>query len=224
MGKSSIEKREVLIACQALGAAGLGDGIGGHVSRRVVGQQAVWINAFDRTLGEVTDSDIFLVDYNGNVLNGKREISKGFEFHPAIYQRREEINAIVHTHGFWGTALASHARPLKIRHNLACFFHDDQALSPDDSFASIGEAIGTANTIIIPWHGCITVGSSIGRATALHQTFEEMAKLDVTLEPSNAPEVPKEWRDKIKNLIDVEAHYLEQTWDLMQRKINTKES
>jgi len=222
MGKSSIEKREVLIACQALGAAGLGDGIGGHVSRRVTGQEAFWINAFDRTLSEVTENDIFLVDYEGNVLNGKREISKGFEFHPAIYERREGINAIVHTHGFWGTALAGLARPLKIRHNLACFFHEDQALSPDDSFASIGEAIGAVNTIIIPWHGCITVGSSIGRATALHQTLEEMAKLDVTLEPSKAPEIPKEWRDKIKNLIDVEAHYLEQTWDLMQRKINGK--
>jgi len=130
----------------------------------------------------------------------------------------------VHTHGFWGTALAGLARPLKIRHNLACFFHEDQALSPDDSFASIGEAIGAANTIIIPWHGCITVGSSIGRATALHQTLEEMAKLDVTLEPSNAPELPKEWRDKIKNLIDVEAHYLEQTWGLMQRKIKDREN
>ena len=224
MGKSSIEKREVLIACQALGAAGLGDGIGGHVSRRVTGQEAFWINAFDRTLSEVTENDIFLVDYEGNVLNGKREISKGFEFHPAIYERREGINAIVHTHGFWGTALAGLARPLKIRHNLACFFHEDQALSPDDSFASIGEAIGAVNTIIIPWHGCITVGSSIGRATALHQTLEEMAKLDVTLEPSKAPEIPKEWRDKIKNLIDVEAHYLEQTWDLMQRKIKDREN
>ena len=51
-----------------------------------------------------------------------------------------------------------------------------------------------------------------------------MAKLDVPLEPSNAPELPKEWRDKIKTLIDAEAHYLEQTWDLMQRKINTKEN
>ena len=51
-----------------------------------------------------------------------------------------------------------------------------------------------------------------------------MAKLDVILEPSNAPEIPKEWRDKIKNLIDAEAHYLEQTWDLMQRKINAKEN
>ena len=93
MGKTPIEKHEVLIACQALGAAGLGDGIGGHVSRRVVGQEAFWINAFDRTLSEVTENDIFLVDYDGKVLNGTREISKGFEFHPAIYQRRQEINA-----------------------------------------------------------------------------------------------------------------------------------
>ena len=70
MGKSPIEKYEVLIACQALGAAGLGDGIGGHVSRRVADQEAFWINAFDRTLSEVTENDIFLVDYDGKPLSG----------------------------------------------------------------------------------------------------------------------------------------------------------
>ena len=59
MCKTPIEKHEVLIACQALGAARLGDGIGGHVSRRVVGQEAFWINAFDRSLSEVTANDIF---------------------------------------------------------------------------------------------------------------------------------------------------------------------
>ena len=30
MGKSPIEKREVLIACHAVASAGLGDGIGRH--------------------------------------------------------------------------------------------------------------------------------------------------------------------------------------------------
>ena len=77
MGKSSIEKREVLIACQALGAAGLGDGIGGHVSRRVVGQEAFWINAFDRTLNEVTESDIFLVDYEETYSMENARLARG---------------------------------------------------------------------------------------------------------------------------------------------------
>ena len=218
MSSQPEEKLDVVKACKALGAKGLGSGIGGHVSRKHPTQEAFWINAFDRTLAEVTEDDVLLVDYSGNLLDGDREISKGFEFHPAIYEKREDVTAIVHTHGFWGTALAGLARPLKIRHNLACFFHEDQTLSPDDSFSSIGEAIGFVNTIIIPWHGCITVGRNIGRATALHVTLEEMAKLDVTLEPSDAPEIPYEWRSRIKDLVDNQAGYLEQTWNLICRE------
>ena len=45
-----------------------------------------------------------------------------------------------------------------------------------------------------------------------------MAKLDVTLEPSDAPEIPYEWRSRIKNLVDIQAGYLEQTWDLICRE------
>ncbi len=215
-------KEQIVIACQALGLHGCGSGIGGHVSMRLPGEDALLINAFDRTLAEITIDDVLLIDYEGNVLEGNREISVGHEFHPGIYGVREDVNAIVHTHGPWGTALAGLARPLKIRANLACFFHEDQALSPDDSFASIGPAIGNANTIIIPWHGCITVGTTIGRATALHTTFEDMARLDVLLEPSNVPELPLEWRDHLKELVDVKAGYLEQTWDLMKRKVATQ--
>tara|TARA_B100001559_G_C16421682_1_gene585403 strand:+ start:427 stop:1101 length:675 start_codon:yes stop_codon:yes gene_type:complete len=219
MNDSESFKEQIMIACQALGLHGCGSGIGGHVSMRAPQENAIWINAFDRTLAEITIDDVLLIDFDGNVLEGNREVSIGVDFHPGIYNVREDVNAIVHTHGPWGTALAGLARPLKIRANLACFFHNDQVLSPDDSFASIGPVIGDANTVIIPWHGCITVGTTIGRATALHATFEDMARLDVLLESSNAPELPIEWRDHLKDLVDAKAGYLEQTWDLMKRKV-----
>jgi len=219
MSDSESSKEQIVIACQALGLHGCGSGIGGHVSMRAPQENAIWINAFDRTLAEITIDDVLLIDFDGNVLEGNREVSIGVDFHPGIYNEREDVNAIVHTHGPWGTALAGLARPLKIRANLACFFHNDQVLSPDDSFASIGPVIGDANTVIIPWHGCITVGTTIGRATALHATFEDMARLDVLLESSNAPELPIEWRDHLKDLVDTKAGYLEQTWDLMKRKV-----
>lgn len=213
------EVAEIVTACRALSLQGCGDGIGGHVSIRVPGRDALWINAFDRTLSEITETDILMIDYDGNLLEGNRPISPGYEFHPGIYSQRDDVNAIVHTHGFWGQALGALARPLKIRHNLACIFHEDQAISPNDSFTSIGPAIGEANTIIIPWHGCITVGTSIGRAAALHRTLEEMAKLDVTLEASGAQEVPEDRRGPLKKLVLDEAGYLEQTWDLMRRTV-----
>ncbi|MGI9622019.1 MAG: class II aldolase/adducin family protein [Acidimicrobiales bacterium] len=213
------EVQDIVTACQALALRGCGSGIGGHVSMRVPGKSALWINAFDRTLGEVTADDVLMIDFDGNLLEGDRPISPGYEFHPGIYGQRDDVNAIVHTHGFWGQALGALARPLKIRHNLACFFHDDQVMSPDDHFSSIGPVIGNASTVIIPWHGCITVGSSIGRATALHTTFEEMAKLDVSLEATDAPEIPEDRRDPIKKLVDDVSGYLEQTWDLLQREV-----
>ena len=209
---------ELVTACKALASRGCDTGIGGHVSLRDPECDEFWINSFDRTLGEMTVSDVVKLDHNGiNVLND-RAVSPGWEFHAGIYNQRPDVNAIVHTHGFWVTALASLCRPLRMRHNLCTLFYNDQVMSPDDSFDSIGAAIGHASTIIIPWHGAITVGRSIGRAAALHATLEDMAKLDVTLDRSDAPELPEEARLPLRKLIDEVACYLEQTWELMIRQ------
>ncbi len=209
---------DVVTACRALAARGCDTGIGGHVSIRDPERREFWINSFDKTLGEMTRADVVKLDHDGNNVLNDREVSLGYEFHAGIYDQRPDVNAIVHTHGFWVTALASLARPLKMRHNLCTLFHDEQVMSPDDSFESIGAALGRASTIIIPWHGAITVDRSIGRAAALHATLEDMAKLDVTLDGSGAPELPEEARPKLRKLVDEMAGYLEQTWGLMQRQ------
>jgi L-fuculose-phosphate aldolase len=209
---------DIVAACRALAVRGCDTGIGGHVSIRVPDREAFWINAFDRTLGEVTPDDVVMSDHYGKVIEGNRDVSLGSEFHGGIYMERPDVNAVVHTHGFWGTALASMARPLKMRHNLCCLFHDDQVVSSEDSFDAIGPALGSASLMIMPWHGCITVGRNIGRAAALHATLEDMAHLDVTLEPTNAPEIPEDRRLGLRKLVDEDAGYLEQTWTLMQRQ------
>ncbi len=209
---------EIVTACQALAVRGCDTGIGGHVSMRDPERPELWINRFDRTLGEMTVEDVVKLDHDGNNVADDRRVSPGWEFHAGIYEQRPDVNAIVHTHGFWVQALASLARPLKMRHNLCTLFHDDQVMSPDDSFASIGPALGDRSTVIIPWHGAITVGSTLGRAAALHATLEEMAQLDVRLEGTDAPELPADRRADLRHLVDEVAGYLELTWDLMQRQ------
>ncbi len=211
---------DVVTACRALAARGCDTGIGGHVSVRDPERREFWINSFNRTLGEMTADDVVKLDHDGNNVLNDRFVSLGFEFHAGIYDQRPDVNAIVHTHGFWVTALASLARPLKMRHNLCTLFHDTQVMSPDDSFASISKVIGDASTVIIPWHGAITVGSSVARASALHATLEDMAKLDVTLDASGdeVPELPPEAREHLRTIIDEKSSYLEQTWDLMVRQ------
>lgn len=209
---------DLVTACKALAARGCDTGIGGHVSIRDPERGEFWINSFDRTLGEMTTDDVVKLDHAGtNVLND-RFVSPGWEFHAGIYDQRPDVNAIVHTHAFWVTALASLSRPLRMRHNLCTLFHEDQVMSPDDTFDSIGSRLGDASTIVIPWHGAITVDRSVARAAALHATFNDMAKLDVTLGETDAPEIPDDTCRHLRKLIDETAGYLEQTWDLMIRQ------
>ena len=64
----SNERDQVLTACQALGAHGLGGVIGGHVSVRVPGKQEYWTNVLDKCFEEIELEDVVKLDFDGNQL------------------------------------------------------------------------------------------------------------------------------------------------------------
>jgi L-fuculose-phosphate aldolase len=210
--------REVLDACHALAVYGLGSVIGGHVSIRVPGERRYWTNALDRAFEEMTIDDIFLLGFDGEVVSGGRDVSPGIGFHPGIYELRPDVNAVVHTHGYWVTAQSAFGRPPHVYHNLATYFYGKTAVAPDDEIESIAPALGANDVaIVIPWHGAITIGATMGEAAALHVTFDYAARLDVTLSNTPAPVMTDDVREHIQILLG-KADYIEKTWALMQRR------
>ena len=215
--KGSQLRDDVLAVCRALGARGYGGVIGGHVSARVPGEDRYWTNVLDRAFEEMTTDDIVLMDFDGNVVDGGRGVSPGIDFHQGIYQRRPDLQAVVHTHGFWITAQSAFARPPLMWHNLCTYFYGRTAVAPDDSLESIAAAMGDDDVaIVIPWHGAITAGRDLGEATALHATFEYASRLDVTLAGTGAEPMPEESCLKMRALVE-SANYLELTYDLILR-------
>jgi L-fuculose-phosphate aldolase len=210
-------REEIVLACRGLATHGCGSGIGGHVSVRNPNGETYFINAFDRTFAEMTPGDILEVDRDGKVLSGGRQPSLGVDFHSGIYGLRPDVNAIVHTHGAWITAMTAFQRPPRMWHNLCTFFYEDCVMSPDDSFEAIAPALGDKSTVLIPWHGAITVGSSLGRAAALHDTLEYASRLEVTLTPTGASPLPDEVVPGIRALVE-RATYLDETWQLLRRE------
>ncbi|MGI5242253.1 class II aldolase/adducin family protein [Dactylosporangium sp. CA-139066] len=210
-------RNDVVLACRGLAASGMGDMIGGHVSIRVPGEEAYWCNAFDRALAEITHDDVVKVAFDGTVLSPGRYVSVGLTFHSGIYQLRPDVNAIVHSHGHWITAQTAFGRPPQCWHNLATLFEDECAMSPDDTLEAIAPALGDKSTILIPWHGAITVSDTIARAAGLHHTLEYVARLDVTLTPTPATPMPEEMRTGMRDLI-MKVGYLEETWQLIRRQ------
>ncbi|MDB5726479.1 MAG: Ribulose-5-phosphate 4-epimerase and related epimerase and aldolase, partial [Novosphingobium sp.] len=186
-------RSKILEACHALGAAGLGDTIGGHVSMRVPGKTLYWTNVLDRCFEEMTEQDLVLIDFDGNVLESSRQVSPGIDFHQCIYIRRPDINAVIHTHGEWGTAQSAFCRPIKMHQNLCTYFYDKIAISPDDTIEAIEPALRDDTVaVMMPWHGAIMMGKTLEDAAALMVTYEYAAKLDVRLSGSDAIEMPPE--------------------------------
>jgi len=195
----------------------MGSLIGGHVSIRVPGEDAYYCNAFDRAMSEVTPDDILKVAFDGRVLTPGRYVSQGLTFHSGIYQLRPDVNCVTHTHGVWITAQAGLARPPLMWHNLATYFKDDCAMCEDDTFEAIAPALGDKSTILIPWHGAITVGDTVSRSVGLHHTLEFVARLDVQLAGTGASPMPEEMIPNIRETV-LRANYLEETWKLVQRR------
>jgi len=214
-------QRDLVEACHAMAAAGCGGVIGGHVSIRVPGENTYWVNVIDRCFEEMTVEDMVHVDFDGNVLQSSRPVSIGIAFHHGIYGLRPDVGAIVHTHGRWMTAQSAFARPPKMWENLCTLFYNKVAISPDDTFEKIGPAIGKDNiAVIIPWHGAINVGKTVGEAAALHTTFDYACWLDMQLANSGAQTIPDEYCERIVDTLTRQG-YLGLTWDLLRRKVKS---
>jgi L-fuculose-phosphate aldolase len=185
---------------------------------RVPDSDTYWTNVLDKSFEEMAIDDIVKLDFAGRQVDGHRDISPGIGFHHGIYALRDDVGAVVHTHGFWITAQSALGRPPRVFHNLATYFFGRTAIAPDDSIESIAPALsGEDVAIVIPWHGSITVGPTIGEACALHATLDYVSRLDVTMSATGAEPMPDEVCGRIRALVE-SADYLELTWQLMQRK------
>ena len=220
-------QRMIAMAGRAVAEWGVGETIGGHISLRVPGEDAYWTHILDPTLEELRPEHVVKLDWDNNVIYGDGFISPGIDFHSGIYQLRPDVNAIVHTHGPWTTAFASKYRPPKMYQNLCTFFYKNCAIAPDDNIAEIGPVLGDNDTVLIPWHAGICVGSTLGRAAALNIVLEMVAELDVRLSGTDATEMPEDRCEDICKLVE-SAGYLERMWQLslrkMERRMNSAEA
>ena len=210
-------RASVLQACRGLAAYGLGSGIGGHVSARLPGEPYFYMNVFERTFEEMHMEDIILIDFDGRPVNSARKPSQGIDFHYGIYKQWPDVQAIVHSHGFWITAQAAYARPPRIFQNVSAVFYERTAISPNDDFDSIAASMSEQDiAVVIPWHGAITVGKTIGEAVSRHVVFDYTSRMDVTL-PPHTPTMPHTQCAHFRELVE-KAGYYEETWKLVQRK------
>ena len=112
MGALDSFKKQIVETAQGLVQKGYLMATGGNLSLRIVGQDAFAITPSNYDYMKMTPDDVCILDFNLTPLEGEHKPSVEAAMHGAIYQARGDVNAIVHTHQVYASALALIKAPI----------------------------------------------------------------------------------------------------------------
>jgi L-fuculose-phosphate aldolase len=198
---------ELLAACcRILAHEGHESGLAGQVTARADQPGTWWTLQFGYGFDEATADRMVLVDEDLKPLCGGRP-NPGVRFHVWIYNRRADVQAIVHTHARHASALASTGKALRTIHMDSAMLHGTAHLPDwpgvpvaDDEGRIISGALGNAKTILLANHGLLAAGASVEEATYLAVFFERAARMQLLATAAGGfkevkPQLAEEARD-----------------------------
>ncbi len=162
---------------------GLVSGKAGNISKRIKASTGdiVAITPTLKSLSDLKEEDIVLVDMDGNLLT-KGKPSSEVGMHLEIYKKRDDVNAIVHTHSTYATGFAFSNKNLK---RLEGFGEIKNPYVASIEYAkpgtvelakNAGEDIKNEDVLILKNHGVICVSDDLDEAKLLAVFVEESAK------------------------------------------------
>lgn len=112
MGAFDDYRRQIVATARELVEKGYLMATGGNVSLRVAGQPAFAVTPSNYDYRLMEPDDVAVLDFNLKMLAGLRKPSVESAMHAAIYQARPDVNAVVHTHQVFASALALIQAPI----------------------------------------------------------------------------------------------------------------
>ena len=174
-------REQVIATARALNALNLNRGKAGNVSARVDG--AFVITPSGMAYDALAAGDLVAVSDSGSVA-GSRAPSSEWRMHQAIYAAQSEVDAIVHAHSPFATALACLDRRIPPFHYMvAVAGGDDIRCAPYATFgtaelaAHVVAALAGRRACLLAHHGLIAVGANLDRALALAVEVEALAEI-----------------------------------------------
>jgi len=211
MSFDEAELKEQLVKCmKVLHTRGLMTGIGGNASVRMEGTEEVLITPAALYKGELKPEDIVKIDPQGNVIEGVFKPSIEWHFHNAIYKRRLDVNAVIHTHSPMTTGLALAGKKIEpVTLESAVMLADVPILEfkypgTKELGDLVAENILGHRAVILQNHGVIAVGYDLIEALTTIEVLEEVATMMfVASHFGGAKLIPSDQIELIKKLYKI---------------------
>ena len=204
-------KQAIADAGRTMMREGLTVGTWGNVSIRDEETGLIYISPSGMNYEEIQPEDVVVLNNKIEVVDGFRVPSVEKNMHVAVYNKRPDVNAVVHTHPLYSTVLGVNGMNLPgisedfvqiVGDEIVC---SEYALPGTPELAqNVAKALGEWNAVLLPNHGTLCVGGNMAFALTICQVVEKTAHIYIMAKSIGtphliSPEDIKEMRDFVRN-------------------------
>jgi len=177
-------RQKVVEAGMKMLSTNLTVGTWGNISCRVPGEDNIAITPTGMSYDTLVPEDIVVLDLRGKTISGYRKASIEVPLHLAIYHARQDVQAIVHTHSAYTTAMAVARREIPgavedlvqiVGGNVRV---NEYALPGTEQLGiNTVKAMAGRNAVLLANHGMLGVGRNLEEAFRVCQVVEKSAQV-----------------------------------------------
>ena len=176
------ERKLIVEYGKLLVTKGLTTGTGGNISIFDKEKKYFAISPSGIDYFETEPEDVVIMDLDGKVVEGERKPSSEWMMHLIFYKKRDDVEAVVHTHSRFSSTISCMRWDIPALHYYVAFAGKT---IPCAKYASYGtqeladnafEGMGEGKAALLANHGLITIGRSVKEAFLIAEMSEEMAE------------------------------------------------
>lgn len=213
-GKYTVEKdlrQQLVTYSKWLSRLGFTPGTSGNLSVRL-NRECLLVTPTGMSKRMVRPDDMVIVDLHGRLLAGSRNVTSEIGMHLAVYDRRPDVQAVVHSHPPIATAFACSGRSLD--ETLCQESVMTVGIIPlaryattgtDEVAASLSPFLANHDAILLENHGAVSYGKSLEDAFMKMETLEHIAHVALVAHQLGSPRPLRS--DQIERLNCAKATY-----------------
>jgi ribulose-5-phosphate 4-epimerase/fuculose-1-phosphate aldolase len=227
-------RTDVALGCRVLASHGHDDFVWGHASVRDPEGRGVWMKAAALGLEEITENDVLLVDWDGEVLDGSGRRHSEWPIHTEIMAARPDVRAVVHSHPPHSIALAaagerlrplSHAGTLFVPPDVPRFEKTADLITTRELGQDVAASLADQSALFLVNHGIVTAGSGLPDAVIRAILLEKACHQQLITHGFGGWATwppPEEARAKRASVWA--EHHMEMLWEYLVRRLEQPES
>ncbi len=175
--------QQVLAVGLRLVDTGLSDGTSGNISVRCGDGATILVTPSSRDYRLLAERDLVRIDLGSGAAEGRWPPSSEWRLHARVYDARRDVNAVIHHHGTWSSAVAVARKTIPVLIDEAA----DIGPIPTAAYApSASEELAEVaseqlkretNAVLLANHGAVVVGRDLREALRRALEVERLAKI-----------------------------------------------